>query len=150
LLQDAVVMGQHLKATIEEASGSGRDGLAGVSNQQLGVAFRTYEAERVRRVFPVQLRSYIFGAFLQIPYWPVRVSIQNPAFSLSPSVSSWAIITWAPAPGRWGPPEALAGGPSPGPELLDVIFLPFFFRDEGFHVERYRSFRVEREAQLSC
>eukprot|EP00884_Botryococcus_braunii_P006902 jgi/Botrbrau1/16212/Bobra.0066s0001.1 len=75
-IEDAVVLGQHLKRAMEGEAAAKGEGLARLSNDQLGAALRAYEAERMERVYPIQKRSHMAGALLQIPFGPV-VALRN-------------------------------------------------------------------------
>lgn len=71
-VQDAVVMGRFLRGAVEGRQGDRARGLGGLSVSDISTALRRYEREREERVFPLQLKSYLFGAALQIPFAPVR------------------------------------------------------------------------------
>lgn len=74
--QDAVVLGQHLKRAMTARESDPKEGLAGVETAELTSVLREYEDQRMRRVFPVQLKSYVAGAVAQLAFPPVSTSLR--------------------------------------------------------------------------
>lgn len=68
-LEDGVVLARELKAAISSAGGG-----AGNTTAALEAALRRYEGERVKRALPLTLRSWAFGAALQLPWPPVTAA----------------------------------------------------------------------------
>eukprot|EP00884_Botryococcus_braunii_P021777 jgi/Botrbrau1/8283/Bobra.0251s0012.1 len=72
-LEDAVVLGRFLREALEHNGAGTRKGrgLASLSVDDVAATLRRYELEREQRVYPLQVRSYAYGAALQLPFLPV-------------------------------------------------------------------------------
>jgi 2-polyprenyl-6-methoxyphenol hydroxylase-like FAD-dependent oxidoreductase len=81
-LEDSVVLARELKAALNPAGGSsggssssgGGGGSSGYPAAAVEAALRRYEAERRARCLPLTVRSWVFGALLQLPYPPVTLA----------------------------------------------------------------------------
>ena len=72
-MQDGVILARSLRQLLD-SGGSG-----GVSAEALESALRGFEAQRVKRILPLTLRSHAFGRLLQLPFPPVSMSPHSPS-----------------------------------------------------------------------
>lgn len=96
-LEDSVVLARELRAALDDISGGSTDVTGGSASSngvsvaasaegsaRIEAALRRYEAERRARCLPLTLKSWAFGAALQLPYPPVlaaRDAFMAKAFS---------------------------------------------------------------------
>ena len=77
-IEDAVVLARQLAPLLKKgssnssgSSGNGSGSSGNVEQKEVEACLRAFEAERARRCLPLTIRSYAFGAALQIPFGPV-------------------------------------------------------------------------------
>jgi len=68
-VEDAVVLARQLGAVLKNRASDTSSSSRGV--QDIEACLRSFEAERSRRCLPLTVRSYAFGAALQIPFEPI-------------------------------------------------------------------------------
>jgi 2-polyprenyl-6-methoxyphenol hydroxylase-like FAD-dependent oxidoreductase len=67
-IEDGVVLARSLAAVLKKPAGLSS---SNSSEDAVAAALRAYEAARSARCLPLTLRSYAFGAALQLPFAPV-------------------------------------------------------------------------------
>eukprot|EP00879_Flechtneria_rotunda_P027880 GHRR01029922.1.p2 GENE.GHRR01029922.1~~GHRR01029922.1.p2 ORF type:complete len:114 (-),score=35.17 GHRR01029922.1:449-790(-) len=70
-LEDAVILARQLAPLLSANSNGNNTRKGAVDTAAVAAALRHYETERSRRCLPITVRSYAFGAALQLPYAPV-------------------------------------------------------------------------------
>lgn len=70
-IEDAVVLARQLAPLLQTSSSSSASRSSRLDAAAVAGALREYEAERSSRCLPLTVRSYAFGAALQLPYAPV-------------------------------------------------------------------------------